>query len=90
MRFGEHFESLKIPEWHNMYLDYEELKRIIDDFIDSIKTRHCMKLTENYRFKKDPKTNNCWKIYRQDEDGVDGPHVNKSTTELRSTWKQSP
>ena len=33
MRFGEHFESLKIPEWYSMYLDYDLLKEYIETFV---------------------------------------------------------
>ena len=32
MKFGEIFEYHKIPEWYNMYLNYELLRQKIDDF----------------------------------------------------------
>ena len=32
MKFGELFEYHKIPEWYNMYLNYELLRQKIDDF----------------------------------------------------------
>lgn len=32
MRFGEQFEFHKIPEWYNIYLDYELLRKIIERF----------------------------------------------------------
>ena len=37
MRFGELFEYHKIPEWYNMYLDYNSLKMQIEIFKDGCK-----------------------------------------------------
>ena len=34
MKFGAIFEYHKIPEWYNMYLNYELLRQRLDDFND--------------------------------------------------------
>jgi SPX domain protein involved in polyphosphate accumulation len=32
MKFGQQFEFHKIPEWYCMYLNYDKLKKLIEDF----------------------------------------------------------
>ena len=32
MKFGQQFEFHKIPEWYCQYLEYEKLKKMIEDF----------------------------------------------------------
>ena len=39
MKFGDHFEFHKIPEWYNMYLQYSKLKKMIESFKHDNKTR---------------------------------------------------
>ena len=62
MRFGEHFESLKIPEWYSMYLDYELLKSKIEDFQEHCKNGTANKLESKYGFEND---GNNWDLRRK-------------------------
>ena len=46
------FEFHKIPEWYMMYLDYEKLKKMIEDFKSKRKAGKYMKLPGLYTFTK--------------------------------------
>ena len=52
MKFGEIFEYHKIPEWYNMYLNYELFKQKIELFSMKKKFDEVMKLP-GYYFRKD-------------------------------------
>ena len=47
MKFGLNFEFQKIPEWYNMYFDYEKTNQLILLFK---KTNIEHKLPDSYRF----------------------------------------
>ena len=67
MKFGQHFESLKIPEWTSMYLDYELLKKFISRHKAALRRQQVVKLRGNYRFAQDC-CDNRWRICRDHED----------------------
>lgn len=48
MKFGTQFEFHKIPEWYDMYLDYEYLKVSIETYKDNQKKGKLMKLPGYY------------------------------------------
>ena len=48
MKFGTQFEFHKIPEWYDMYLDYESLKTSIETYKDNQKKGKLMKLPGYY------------------------------------------
>ena len=48
MKFGEIFEYHKIPEWYNMYLNYELFKQKIELFSMKKKFNEVMKLPGYY------------------------------------------
>lgn len=48
MKFGQQFEFHKIPEWYNMYLDYDLLCRYISEFKDSTEHKKSVKLAGYY------------------------------------------
>ena len=52
MKFGQQFEFHKIPEWYMNYLDYEKLKKMIEDFKAKRKGGEYMKLPGFYAFTK--------------------------------------
>jgi hypothetical protein len=58
MKFGILFEYFKIPEWYNMYLDYEKLKHEIESIKKEIKKENniYVKLNNNYEFIQDPQS----------------------------------
>ena len=48
MKFGTQFEFHKIPEWYDMYLDYESLKTSIETYKDNQKKGKLFKLPGYY------------------------------------------
>ena len=48
MKFGHLFEFHKIPEWYTEYLDYVELRSLIDDFKKLHKVEKVKKLKGYY------------------------------------------
>ena len=50
MKFGHQFEFHKIPEWYNMYLDYELLKDFIDEFKADVSAGNAIKLPGLFTF----------------------------------------
>ena len=48
MKFGHLFEFHKIPEWYTEYLDYVELRSLIDDFKKLNKAERVKKLKGYY------------------------------------------
>ena len=65
MKFGAHFEYHKIPEWYNMYFDYEFLKEVIGLFKVDCNKGECMKLQKDYYFAIEPNTNQ-WNLFAED------------------------
>ena len=60
MKFGHLFEFHKIPEWYTEYLDYVELRSLIDDFKKLLKAEKVKKLKGYYM------VNNRGQIYSID------------------------
>ena len=52
MKFGQQFEFHKIPEWYNVYLDYDLLKHMIEDFKSQQKQGELKKLPGFYVYTK--------------------------------------
>jgi SPX domain protein involved in polyphosphate accumulation len=52
MRFGYIFETHKIPEWYDAYLDYKRLKKLVKKFKTGVKAGNLRKLNGLYRVNK--------------------------------------
>ena len=50
MKFSEQFEFHKIPEWYNMYLDFEDLLDKVNEFAEKVKEGESAKLPGYYQF----------------------------------------
>ena len=48
MRFGHLLEFHKIPEWYTEYLDYVEMRNLIDEHKQGVKAEKFRKLSSDY------------------------------------------
>ena len=80
MKFGRQFESYKIPEWFEYYLDYNKLKTVLK-FIDNrqIKRKKLKKL-KMMKSRYDKKQNNLIKI--TDQNNQNNQNIRNNTRKL--------
>ena len=52
MKFGNIFETHKIPEWYEAYLNYKLLKKLVKNFKKGVKSGKHRKLNGIYRVNK--------------------------------------
>lgn len=50
VKFGDQYETQKIPEWYNSYLDYKSLHNRLLEFIELKKAKQCCALPGVYYF----------------------------------------
>lgn len=50
VQFGDQYETQKIPEWYNEYLDYQLLMKKMEDFDRLEKEQKCLKMPGFYYF----------------------------------------
>ena len=72
MKFGQQFEYHKIPEWYNMYLDYQMFKENADHFKKQVEDGELTPIEEEWRFEPEEFTNS-WNLIKKDlKDDEDG------------------